>query len=65
MAHIDPHLPFELRAYDPNFARKIQSWAFEMTCQMHELILKTQETNDATRTLMADVDRALAGRLLR
>ena len=60
VAHHSSLLPRELDPHDPNFERKSRSWAFEAQCQMNELVLRTRETVEESRALVAEVDRLLA-----
>jgi hypothetical protein len=60
MAHHSSFLPRELDPDDPDFGCKSRSWAFEVQCQMNELILRTRETVDESRELAAEVDRLLS-----
>jgi hypothetical protein len=60
MAYQSSLLPLGLDPHDPNFERKSRSWAFEAQCQMNELVLRTRETVDESRELVAEVNRLLA-----
>lgn len=58
MAKANLLMPSNIR--DPDFDRRMLAWAFQVQCEMHELVLTTQETIAATKLMIAEVDRMLA-----
>jgi hypothetical protein len=60
MAHIDSHLPFELDARDPDFARQCLLWSSQTRCEIQEVIASTKHTIAISRALIAEADRLLA-----
>jgi hypothetical protein len=63
MAHFSSLLLLELDPHDPDFVRKSRSWAFEAQRETSELVFKTKETIDESRTLVAKIDRLLARKI--
>jgi hypothetical protein len=59
MAHHSSLLPVKLDPHDPDFEGKSRFWAFEAQSQMNELVLRTRETVDESRELVAKIDRLL------
>lgn len=55
-------LSIPLDTNDPNFDRKMLAWTFQAQCQMHELVLRTQETIAATKLMITEADRMVACR---
>jgi hypothetical protein len=46
-----------------NFDHNLFLWAFQMQCEIHELVLATRETIAVSRAMIADTDRILASKL--
>jgi hypothetical protein len=57
---INPHLPFELDARDPDFVRKVFSWSCQVQREIQELVAATERTIATSRALMAEADYLLA-----
>lgn len=60
MAQAHPSTPLDLDVRDPDFHRRMLARAFQVQCEMKELILITEETIAATRVMIAHADRILA-----
>ena len=59
-AVVNSHLPFELDARDPNFARECLSWSFQTQCEIQELIAGTKLLISNSRALMVEADHIFA-----
>ena len=62
MAVAHSHVPTNLDIRDRNFSRDMLLWAFEAQCEMTRLILASRATVAATRVMIAEADRILAGK---
>jgi hypothetical protein len=60
MAQLDPHLPFQLDARDPDFARQCLLWSLQTRCEIQATIATTQQTIATSKALMAEMDQILA-----
>lgn len=60
MAQARPAARLDLNNRDPDFDRKMLAWAFQVQCEMHELVLITKKTVTATKAMIAEADRILA-----
>jgi hypothetical protein len=56
------HRFFELGSGDPDFVRQFHLWAGQYQSDTVELVVATKRTIATSNALMAEVDRALAGR---
>ena len=60
MAHARALLPLDI--HDPNFARDMRLWALQTQSEIHDLVIASKNTIAATRVMIAEADRMLAGR---
>jgi hypothetical protein len=62
MVHPNSRLPFHLDIRDVNFKRDMHLWAFQTQSEIISLVLATRKMIDATRVMIAEADRILAGK---
>lgn len=62
MAEATEHLPFDIDARSPSFARDMLEWAQHAATDMQQTVATTQRTIAASHVVIADTDRILGRR---
>lgn len=60
MAEAHQSLPVDFDVHDPDFAKRMLQWAWQVQLDMHRTVAATHETIAISRMLIADADRLLS-----